>query len=128
MNLFITLAFSALMAALYSGYVKGDNPDLYAADIEIEKLESGTVFNGLFMNKSTEEVRFVYRLSMQRKGKSGISSTSQGGYFTAEPGEKVCLRRIQMNVGDEDEYAVSLEIYYGQQLVAEKVIRRLTKV
>ncbi|MEX0773641.1 MAG: curli-like amyloid fiber formation chaperone CsgH [Balneolales bacterium] len=123
MNLFIILTISVFLAALYPDVAKRSNEVQYLADIEIEKLKTGAAIRGMFLNNSDEQVRFVYRLSMHKKGEAGRSSSNQGGFFIAEPGEKVSLSQISITLKDGDTYSINLKIFYGQELVAEKFIR-----
>ncbi|MEX0779866.1 MAG: curli-like amyloid fiber formation chaperone CsgH [Balneolales bacterium] len=99
-----------------------DEPKLYVADIEMEYLETGAEIKGLFLNKSNEQVNFVYRLSLHKRSRSGSSSTNQGGLFVAEPGEKVFLSQVNISLKNGEKYSIDLKIYYGQEVIAQKFI------
>lgn len=119
MKLLSILTISVCLGMLYPA----SDTKPYVADIETETSNKITTFTGYFQNDSSTPVRLVYRLTMERKGRSGQSSTSQGGVFAAEPGQRVSLSQLQVNVTDEDTYTVTLRIYSGQELVAKKLIK-----
>lgn len=122
MKLFIISTILVCLVGLYPDLAKESDNKQYEADIVMEKIENGTTVTGVFVNNSSEEVGFVYRLSMHKNGGNGRSTSNQGGFFKAEPGEKVSLSRIKINLEDGDSYSIDLKIYYGQELVAEKFI------
>lgn len=95
----------------------------FVADIEIKQSDTGTNIQGIFKNNSSERVKFVYRLTMHKRGKAGKSSSNQGGLFTAEPEEKKILSQLKVNIQEGDAYSINLKIYHGQELMAEKFIR-----
>lgn len=103
--------------------VQNKKVDPYTAEIHIEKIQAGTLIKGVFLNNSNERVKFVYRLTMHKKGGSGRSSSSQGGVFVAEPMEKKSLCEMHLNLLIGDVFSVSLQIFHGQELIAERFIR-----
>ncbi|MEX0686234.1 MAG: curli-like amyloid fiber formation chaperone CsgH [Balneolales bacterium] len=123
MILIILLTITMFIANPSTNSQQELKPDKYIADIEIEKMSSGTKFQAVFQNNSSDWVKFVYRISIIQRGISGHNSSSEGGLFEAAPGEKIPLSQVNLNLQNNDTYSITLEVFYGQEVIAEKAIR-----
>ena len=119
------LSLSVGLALINPDCRNAQDTEKYMADIEIQKTDKGMNFQGLFINNGAESVNFVYRLTIHKRGRSGRSSSSQGGFSSADPGGKKTLSLVNMNLQDGDAYTATLQIYSGQEVIAEKTVSSL---
>ena len=86
--------------------------------IESSHEDDSYTFSGRFLNETGTEISCTYQLKVGRSGRSGISSSSQRGQFTAAPGKEVNLSTISVNIQDNDFCRVGLSVWLDEQLIA----------
>ena len=85
--------------------------------IESSHEDGSYTFSGRFLNETGKEISCTYQLKAGRSGRSGTSSSSQKGHFTAAPGKEVNLSTISVNIQDNDFFCFFLSFWLYEQLV-----------
>lgn len=80
------------------------------AEISVTTKDGITTVSGYFVNDGTIKSELQYKLKVERDGKSGKTSSSQGGKFDAKADEKVLLSTSGVNISEGDEYTFTLTI------------------
>lgn len=80
------------------------------AEISISTKDGITTVSGYFVNDGTKKSELIYKLKVERDGKSGKTSSNQGGKFDAKADEKVLLSTSGVNISEGDEYTFTLTI------------------
>jgi hypothetical protein len=68
--------------------------------------------------------RLRYDVVVTRSGRSGNSDSRQGGNVTVGANGTAGLSQVSISVGEGDRYDVSVKVYDGARLVAEKTARQ----
>lgn len=98
------------------------------AKIRTERDSSMLKVTGVYTNESEKPVKLSYKLKMERSGKSGTSSSSQGGQFEAKAGEEKELSVSSINISEGDSLKLHLSITDPEgKLVAEKTLEEEIK-
>lgn len=98
------------------------------AKIRTERDSSMLKVTGVYTNESEKPVKLSYKLKMERSGKSGTSSSSQGGQFEAKAGEEKELSVSSINISEGDSLKLHLSITDLEgKLVAEKTLEEEIK-
>lgn len=80
------------------------------AEISVTTKDGITTVSGYFVNDRTIKSELQYKLKVERDGKGGKTSSSQGGKFDAKADEKVLLSTSGVNISEGDEYTFTLTI------------------
>jgi len=102
------LAFSALAQA-----------QEHKAWIEIEPDNSYLKIKAYCRNNASEDCVLRYNLTVQKRGKSGRTSSAQSGSVYLPSQSEKCLSQLGLGVSLKDEYEIKLEVYKDGKLVAE---------
>lgn len=117
----IIVALFAAVAFLAGHKAKAQQSVEPQADINIEK--DGDIWKivGVFTNNDEPKDSLHYKLKVERVGKSGKSSNSQGGHFDAKDSEEVTLSTVSINVAEGDTYNFDLTVYNKEdEIMCEK--------
>lgn len=63
---------------------------------------------------SPAAIRGLYTLEVNRRGKGGVSKSSQGGAFATEPGKVIALSRTMINIQRDDQIEITLRLFSGE--------------
>lgn len=64
-----------------------------------------------------------YRLSVQRTGPSGTSTTRQTGYF-ATPTSTKTLSTTSINIGKDSRLIIRLDILHDEKIIAQDIVNK----
>jgi len=67
---------------------------------------------------SSSDTLFNYHLKVERKGDSGISSTTQSGDVHAKAGEKIKFGHVSVSFQDGSECVIELSVYHKGKLIS----------
>lgn len=117
------LTFIAFISAFISAVAQNDT-----SAINIEIATDGNMMNitGVYKNNTSKNhANLTYKLKVERQGKAGITSSNQGGQFSAQKGERIILSTSSINVSEKDTYNITLQILDKKgNLLDEKTITR----
>jgi hypothetical protein len=117
-----TLPLLLYPAIIISGIVHTTQQDSYQAKIETNLQGNILKVNGLFLNQSSADIHFSYRLKSERTGKAGVSVNQQAGSAVAAAGQAVTLSQSSFSLQPDDSYSIQLEILDKDKVIAKDSI------
>ncbi|MGB3849132.1 MAG: curli-like amyloid fiber formation chaperone CsgH [Tunicatimonas sp.] len=83
----------------------------HRAWIDAEQTHDMLTIQGKFANDSQQDATFRYEMVTTKQGRSGSSSSTQAGSFTAPAHGEVSLSNTSINVTEKDTYVIELKIF-----------------
>ena len=115
------LVFIGLTWVFGSLIYSQDNRD-YQAWLAVESQDSHLKIKAYCRNNSSEDSVLRYNLTVQKRGKSGRTSSAQSGSVYLRSQEEKCVSKLNLRVSPKDEYEIKLEVYKDGKLVTEDFV------
>lgn len=97
------------------------------AIIEYDIEDNQISIQGVYHNSSDEEVAIMYRLTIEKKGKSGTSNNSQGGQKEIPAQAKAVLSSTGLDYDPANYYHIQLQIMDASHQVICEVNQELSE-
>lgn len=120
LKLLLLIILPALFPALLpaQGIEQSDTAVPGEARIVVQKEDSLWQIRAVFRNTDRMSAVISYKLTAERQGSSGTSSTNQSGETKIEAGKQKVLSTVKINVGAGDQYEFRLETFRDGRLVS----------
>ena len=108
-----------LLALSLATFVQAQPAPEHRAWIDTQQQNNTLTIQGKFANRGSQDVSFRYELVTTKQGKSGSSSSTQAGSFSASGGEEVSLSTTALAISEEDKYVIELKVFRGDTVYLE---------
>jgi len=106
-----------------------ENIPPFLPKIQTTKNNGIIVIEPQIINLNNQPVKNLsYKFTVEKKGESGTTNSSQSGNFSIAGKESITLSKVSLKVLPKDVYSTSLKIFQNKLLILEKNEKFITPV